>query len=55
MPLICPTCQRQIGDMATTGRTRTRLVHAAARRVLMRLDAALRAMDPAAQNGTLEA
>ena len=46
----------QIGDLTTTGRTRTRLVHMAARRVHMRIDAALRASsDPAAENGSLEA
>ena len=45
----------QIGDLTTTGRTRTRLVHMATRRIHMRIDAALRASDPAAQNGSLEA
>lgn len=45
----------QIGDLTTTGRTRTRLVHMATRRVHMRIDAALRASGPAAQNGGLEA
>jgi len=45
----------QIGDMTTTGRTRTRLVHMAARRVHMRIDAALRASSPAEQSNSLEA
>ena len=33
----------QIGDVTTTGRAKTRLVHMATRRVHMRIDAALRA------------
>lgn len=41
--------------MTTTGRTRTRLVHMAARRVRMRIDAALQASAPVTQNGNLEA
>ena len=45
----------QIGDMTTTGKTRTRLVHMATRRVHMRIDAALRATDLTGQNGSLEA
>lgn len=45
----------QIGDTTTAGRTRTRLVHMAARRVHMRIDAALRATDSASQNRNLEA
>lgn len=44
----------QLDDMTTTGRTRTRLVHMAARRVHMRIDAAHRASDPTAQNSNLE-
>jgi hypothetical protein len=45
----------QIGDMTTTSRTRTRLVHLATRRVHMRIDAALRASAPVTQNASLEA
>jgi hypothetical protein len=45
----------QIGGLTTTGRTRTRLVHMAARRVHMKIDAALRASDPAGQDGGMEA
>ena len=45
----------QIGDLTTTGRTRTRLVHMAARRVHMKIDAALLVSDPATQDGDLEA
>jgi len=45
----------QIGDVTTTGRARTRLVHMATRRVQMRIDAALRASDPAADGDNLEA
>ncbi len=45
----------QIGDATTTGRTRTRLVHMAERRVHMRIDAALRASGTAKQGGSLEA
>jgi len=44
----------QIGDVTTTGRARTRLVHMATRRVQMRIDAALRASDPAADGDNLE-
>lgn len=35
----------QIGDVTTTGRARTRLVHMATRRVHKRIDVALRASD----------
>jgi hypothetical protein len=45
----------QIGNTTTAGRTRTRLIHMAARRVHMRIDAALRASDPADQGGSLDA
>ena len=45
----------QIGDMTTTGRTRTRLVNMAERRVHMKIDAALRASDPSDRNGSLGA
>ncbi len=45
----------QIGELTTTGRTRTRLVHMAVRRVHMRIDTALRASDPADQGGSLDA
>lgn len=45
----------QIGGLTTTGRTRTRLVHMAERRVHMRIDAALRATNPAGQTRNLEA
>ena len=37
----------QIGETATIGKTRTRLIHMATRRVHMRIDAALRALSPA--------
>lgn len=47
--------QFQIGGMTTTGRTRTKLVHMAERRVHMRIDAALRASDPVTQNRSPEA
>jgi hypothetical protein len=40
----------QIGGMTTTGRTRTRLVHMAARRVHMKIDAAIRASRQEAGN-----
>jgi hypothetical protein len=45
----------QIGDTTTTGRTRTRLVNMAVRRVHMRIDAALRASGSAAKSDSLEA
>jgi hypothetical protein len=38
--------------MTTTGKTRTRLIHMAARRVQLRIDAALRASRPAEHSGT---
>ena len=41
--------QFQLGDKTTTGKTRTRLVHMAARRVQMRIDAALKAAREAGQ------
>lgn len=41
----------QIGGMTTTGKTRTRLVHMAARRVQLRIDAALRVSRPAEHSG----
>lgn len=41
----------QIGGMTTTGKTRTRLIYMAARRVQLRIDAALRASRPAEYNG----
>lgn len=37
----------QIGESITNGKTRTRLSHMAARRVQMRIDAALRALGTA--------
>lgn len=46
--------QFQIGNATTTGRAKTRLVHMATRRVQMRIDAALRASDPATESGNLE-
>ena len=45
----------QIGGMTTTGKTRTRLVHMATRRVQMRIDTALRASDPVTKNSSLKA
>ena len=36
----------QIGERTTIGKTRTRLVHMATRRVHMRIDATLRALSP---------
>ena len=41
----------QIGDRTTIGKTRTRLLHMADRRVQMRIDAALRAPSPAEHVG----
>ena len=41
----------QIGGMTTTGKTRTRLVNMAARRVQLRIDAALRASRLAEHSG----
>ena len=37
----------QIGESTTTGKTRTRLVHMATRRVHMKIDATLRTLSPA--------
>jgi hypothetical protein len=45
----------QIGGMTTTGKTRTRLVHMAARRVHSRIDAALRASRPVEPGGNRRA
>jgi len=36
----------QIGESAIAGKTRTRLIHLATRRVQMKIDAALRALNP---------
>ena len=36
----------QVGERTTIGRTRTRLIHMATRRVHMRIDATLRALSP---------
>jgi hypothetical protein len=47
--------QFQIGELTTTGRARTRLIHMAKRRVHMRINVALRRSGPAGRNGRLEA
>lgn len=43
--------QFQIGEQTRIGKTRTRLFHLAARRVHMRIDATLRALNPTERAG----
>jgi hypothetical protein len=45
----------QIGERTTIGKTKTRLVHMATRRVHMRIDTALRALSPMAPAEKLSA
>jgi hypothetical protein len=44
----------QIGGMTTSGRTRTRLINMAARRVQQRIDAALRGARPSERKDDLQ-